>query len=170
MADQIVLVWRPFSVNIEKANAYFKAHLSANYDGLVCTEDNMLVNFFDTVSEGDAGIVSTYWDNSTPTTFAPTLQEIINIKINQARVFGNDVIVKAAVENVAMGITQAGKTKAVADLFANLQYYLTTGSLYAAVAELQRIIDAGLDPNLAPFVTEARLLGYKSQIETYLAS
>lgn len=167
---QITLGWKNFSVKVEKVHAHFKQNLSSNYDGLVCDESSINVIFKDTISTEDASAVNAYWDTVSPSTFYPTQEEIISLKINEARIFGNEIIVKAAVENVAMGITQAGKTKDVADLFANLQYYLTTGSLYAGIAEINRILALGLDPSLAPFVTEERLISYRTQIENYLSS
>lgn len=168
--SQISLEWKAFTVKVDKVHTYFKTNLSVNYDGLVCDEANMHVIFFDVISQADQDTVNTYWTNLTVNSFDPTTAELINTSINEARIFGNEIIVKASVENVAMGITQAGKTRAVADLFSKLQYYLTTGSLHAAVAEINDIIAAGLDPNLEPFVTETRLNNYKQQIEDYLAS
>lgn len=86
-----------------------------------------------------------------------------------------------AAENIAMGITQAGKTGHVLSLFSryypvpnasfpnNLKNSLDTGSLYISRAVLQHIRDnpsefSGLDP----FVTDARLLVMKNKIETFL--
>lgn len=167
---EISLEWKQFYVDLAKVHKYFKTNLSQNYDGLLCDDLFMIVKFHDEVSNEDSMLVFNYWDSVTIETFQPTLEEIINLKINEARIFGNEIIIKAAVENVTMGITQAGKTKEVADLFANLQYYLTTGSLHAGVAEIQRIINLGLDPELEPFVTEERLLSYKTKIEEFLNS
>lgn len=170
MGHIITLPWKEFSVNLEKVTAHFKATLSSNYDGIVCKESVMEVNFFEEISQEDSDDVYGYWDNITASTFNPTLDEIITKKVNEASIFGNNLIAKAIVENIAMGITQAGKTKAVADLFSNLQYYLKTGSLYAAVAEIDRMVNDGVDPSLDPFVTEERLNNYKSQIQAYLST
>lgn len=166
----ILLTWKNFYVNLEKVTSYFKSNLSSNYDGLVCDEEGMKVMFKNTIEESDSSAVSSYWDSATAATFQPTLEEVISKKVNEASIFGNSIIAKAIVENVSMGITQAGKTKIVADTFDNLQYYLKTGSLYAAIDEIDRLIAAGVDPNLSPFVTEARLLSYKSQILAYVSS
>lgn len=165
----IPLPWKVFSVNVRKLHEYFKANLSSNYDGIVCNEDSLSVIFFDNFSSEDRTKVNNYWNNSTPQTFELSIQELIQISLDEAIRFGKHLIVQAAVENIEMGINQAGKAKEVADLFCNLQYYLTTGSLYAAIAELERILDEVLDPALEPFVTAERVSSYKTKIETYLA-
>lgn len=164
----ISLEWKEFSVNLDKINIHFKASLSSNYDGLVCDENTILVMFKETIEEADSDIVTQYWDNIIAANFLPTLNEIVTGKINEASIFGNSVIAQAIVENVLMGITQAGKTKQIADLFNSLQYYLKTGSLYAAITEIERIISDDLDPTLSPFVTEERLNSYKIKIEEYI--
>jgi hypothetical protein len=65
----------------------------------------------------------------------PTLSEIIAGKVSDAIKFGTKLIIDAAVENIAMGITQSGKTKAVSDYLRSVQSYLREGSLHAAIAE-----------------------------------
>lgn len=92
----------------------------------------------------------------------------VNMLLQNAKGFCDSLMNGFTTENMAMGITQAGKTKEVADYLKDLQFYLNTCSLYAAMGEIQRMLDAGLPPELAPFITEARLNSYKSKIQTYL--
>lgn len=90
--------------------------------------------------------------------------------LERARRFGSALIVQTAKENVLMGITQAGKTRLVADYCQKLTYYLQTGSMYAALEEINDLIN---DPNraskgMAPFITTERLNAAKAQIMVFL--
>lgn len=93
----------------------------------------------------------------------------VKIVVSNAITFGNNLIVEFASENVVMGITQAGKTKDVADYLSDLMRYVQTGSLYEVINEVDRLIATGLPVNLAPFITEARLISFKQKILNYLA-
>lgn len=83
--------------------------------------------------------------------------------------FGNDLIIAFAAENVSMGITQAGKTKAVADYLVDVTRYAQTGALYEVINEVDRLSTAGLPPELAPFITQTRLDAFKQKILDYLS-
>lgn len=170
MALLIQLEWKTFTVNVDKVNIYFRASLSSNYNGIRCDSECMLVDFKEDYSDADALVISTYWNALTSTSFNPTIQEIVFGKINNAIVFGNQMIIQAAVENVLLGITQAGKTKDVSDYLDNLQMYLRSGSLYAALSEIDGLNAAGLPSELSPWVTTVRLASYKAQIIAFLAS
>lgn len=166
----IVLQWKNFQVDLDKVNAHFKSILSTNYDGLNADQENLKVIFFGSISSEDEIAVNNYWNSIQDTDFDPTPEEIAFTKINDAVVFGNKLIIEVATENVLMGITQAGKTKAVSDYCVNLQYYLRTGSLYAAIDEIDTLIAAVPPGDLDPFITVDRLNIYKSKIQAYLGS
>ncbi len=68
-----------------------------------------------------------------------------------------------------MGITQEGKTGAVADYLQKLNYYISTASLHQAISEIDTLISNTVPVELDPFVTEARLLEYKAKIQEYLS-
>lgn len=97
------------------------------------------------------------------------LEAIKNV-VRAATSFGQSIIIDFAAENVALGITQAGKTKAVADYLANMTRYAQTGSLYEVLAEIDRLEQAGLPQDLVPFVTAARLQIFRTKITSYLQS
>lgn len=82
--------------------------------------------------------------------------------------FGKSLTEQFTVENIAMGVTQAGKTSAVGALMKELSWWLSTGSLYEAYAGIQAMISAGVDPSLSPFVTVPRLEAYKAKILAYI--
>lgn len=168
----IVLPWKNFKVDLEKVRAYLKSTLSSNYDGLLCDEASLRVIFKTDYSDDDFSKVNAYWDVITLSTFNPTSQEIVTSKIIAAITFGNNMIVQAAVENVLLGITQANKTKDVSDYLERLQLYLRTGSLYAALQEINSLLaDSNrASLNLSPFVTDDRLNAYKASITTFLGS
>jgi flagellar basal body rod protein FlgG len=59
-----------------------------------------------------------------------------------------------AAENIAMGITQAGKTQLISDALYQVMVYGSSGSLWQAYAELSNVV---ITPEMAPFLTEARI-------------
>lgn len=98
----------------------------------------------------------------------PTLQQIITRKIQTSIEFGEQIVLEATVGNVAMGITQAGKTKQASDFLARLQRYLKQGSLYAACEEIDTLIANGIPEELSPFITNERLTDTKLRIQKFL--
>lgn len=168
MDNIFVLNWHEFSVNLDKVNKHLKSILSSNYDGLVCDEDGASVMFIETYSSEDENLANEYWDSLTATSFNPTLAEIVAGKIEDAQLFGNELLNKFATENVLLGITQAGKTIEVTNYLHKLSHYVMTGSLYAALIEIATIIQDQNKSNLAPFITNDRMIEYKHIIQTYL--
>lgn len=166
----IILNWKSFNVPTDKLATILRNLLSENYDGLVCTEENFTVMFKEEASQEDIDNLNEFWDNATELQFAPSLRDIISDKINEASVFGRALILDFAVENVQIGITQANKTREVADYCRKIQRYLESGSLYAALAEIDDMINAGVPSELNPYVTQAKLLIYRQKIEDFLAS
>ncbi len=88
--------------------------------------------------------------------------------IHNAMRFFDDLMVSFAAENITLGITQAGKTKAVADYLQNILHYGQTGSLYEVINEIEALKIAGLPTELEPFVTTSRLNSFKASVEDYL--
>ena len=99
-----------------------------------------------------------------------TANAIISNKIRAAMTFGFELTVAAATSNVLAGITQAGKTQAFSLYCHDLNYYLTTGSLYAAIQEINTMLSdtSAEKANLAPFLTNDLLTEYKYKIQDYL--
>jgi len=95
-------------------------------------------------------------------------EEVVKNSVKSAIEFGNELIITFASENVLMGITQAGKTKEVADYTADIMRYAQSGALYEVMAEADRLIAAGLPVDLEPFITEPRLLAFKQKVQDYL--
>lgn len=98
-----------------------------------------------------------------------TQQEQIEQIVKAAISFGQNLIVEFASENVLMGITQAGKTKLVADYLADVMRYAQSGSLYEVINEVDNKITNGIPQELSPFVTETRLLEFKQKVLDYLS-
>lgn len=99
-----------------------------------------------------------------PTPPSPTLDELIQ----KAQVFGDELMREFMAENIMLGITQAGKTIAVANYLHKLMHYISTGSLYAVLTEIETLkADTGKD-NLSPFVTNDRLEAYAQKVRNYL--
>lgn len=100
----------------------------------------------------------------------PSQTAVVNNIIAQARAFGESLILEAARDNILMGIAQAGKTRAVADYCQKLMNYLQSGSLYAAIEEINAMINDLTRPllNLSPFITTERLIAFRTKIQAYL--
>jgi hypothetical protein len=81
--------------------------------------------------------------------------------------FHNAMIIFAA-ENITMGITQAGKTKDVADYLQDIMRYGQSGSLYEVITAINELEAIGHPTDLAPFVTTERMALFKGKIEVYL--
>lgn len=169
MENSVVLLWKEFSIPTDRLMVVLKNLLSDNYDGLVCEPDQLHVVFHDEVTQEDLSALTTFWSQVTEVQFSPSLHEIISQKINGASAFGRALILDFAVDNVQLGVTQAGKTRAVSDYCRALQRYLESGSLYAAVEQINEMLTAGAPLELSPFVTAARLTSYRDRILGYLA-
>jgi hypothetical protein len=87
--------------------------------------------------------------------------------VNTAILAWKNLVVTVAAENVAMGITQQGKTKLVADTLMPVMNYGNTGSLWEAYNALSSIV---ITPEMAPYITEARREWMKNQIIQIIAS
>lgn len=103
-------------------------------------------------------------------THTPTLDQIINTSLQAAIDFGIAMVDRFKKENVMMGITQAGKTHDVLKYLHFATHCMESGSLYGAIDELNILIADSSDAKtvLAPFVTNARMIGYKNSIQVYL--
>lgn len=166
----INLYWKEFNIDVSRVRAHLKTLLSSNFDGIVCDSSGLTIMFLDNSSsyvEPDTTAVLDYWDNLQASDLAPTINEIIASLLDSAVVFGEKMIKEATVGNMLLGITQAGKTAAVSDCLSKMQTYLKNGSLYAAIDEINHLLE-DLDADLAPFITEARLIEYKQKIQTFL--
>jgi len=91
--------------------------------------------------------------------------DFVRAIVSGAMDFSRELMISFAAENVAMGITQAGKTKLIADACQQAFYYLSTGSLYEARTEMLNIT---IEENMAPFLTNARRNAFVNKIEAYL--
>lgn len=98
----------------------------------------------------------------------PTIQQIIDMKIENSINFGLSIIKSAATSNVLAGITTAGKTREVSDFLSNVERYLRSGSLYAAIAEIDDLIAAEIPPDISTWVSVERLTAVKVKIKEFL--
>lgn len=96
------------------------------------------------------------------------VSEVAVQRITAAIEFGNRLVIEFAADNVALGITQAGKTKEVVDYCNNMLRYIQSGSLYEVIHEVDALINAGIPGNLAPFVTQEKLEMFKQKIIDFL--
>jgi hypothetical protein len=71
------------------------------------------------------------------------------------------MVTQFAAENIAMGITQAGKTGLIGDALQQVNGYGAVGSLWEAYSALSRV---QITPAMAPFITADRIEWMKNQI------
>jgi hypothetical protein len=78
--------------------------------------------------------------------------------------------IQFAVANTMAGITQAGQTQAVMNYTADLAQCLSSGSLYAAMTDIEVMIadTSSTKTSLSPFITNAILYSYLNQLQAYL--
>lgn len=91
----------------------------------------------------------------------------VRASIRKSIIGAQDIVEQFATENVLMGITEAGKTKLIADAVSPVMYYLQTGAVTVAIEELQAI---QIDETMAPFLTEVRRSQYVEKLQQLLAS
>lgn len=72
-----------------------------------------------------------------------------------------------AAENIAMGITQVGKTGLIGIALQEVNMYGSTGSLWQAFEALSRV---KITPEMAPFITADRIQWMKNQMIQAIAS
>ena len=82
-------------------------------------------------------------------------------------IFCNNLMNDFISENIAMGITQAGKTKVVGEALKDLDFWLSCGSLYVVLAEIETL-KQNLDPAWVPFITATRMTNFANKIKDYL--
>lgn len=91
----------------------------------------------------------------------------VRAKVYKAVSSSNNLIKQFAAENIMLGITQAGKTKLIADTFKEVFYYAQTGSLYECLSSLDAIV---ITPEMSPFLTEARRTDLRNKLLNLLAN
>jgi hypothetical protein len=80
-------------------------------------------------------------------------EQIVKQKVQKAMIGANIIIEQFATENILMGITQAGKTKLIADTLRDVFYYFQTGSLYESLNAIDSLV---LTQEMEPFLTQER--------------
>lgn len=88
-------------------------------------------------------------------------------KVKKAIKGANSLINKFCAENIAMGITQAGKTKLLADALRDVFYYAQTGSLYECLSSLSSV---QVTPEMSPFLTEERKTELQQKLSNLLST
>lgn len=77
------------------------------------------------------------------------------------------LVIAVAAENIALGITQSGKTKLIADALFPVMVYGSSGSLWEAYNELNKV---KITPDMAPYITHDRLEWMKNQLIQSISS
>jgi hypothetical protein len=79
----------------------------------------------------------------------------------------HNLVVTVAAENIALGITQRGKTKLIADTLMPIMVYGQSGSLWQAYEALNSI---HVTPEMAPFITKERIEWIRNEIIKIMSS
>ena len=134
-------------------------------DGLSHSGSELIVHTSAELTQEQIDSITTIIANHNPI----DMDAIVQAKIDNAVLFGKEIMDAFKRENILMGITQAGKTKAVQDCLHRVEHYVSSGSLYAGKDEVLNIINTNNIPaDLAPFVTVPRLTVFVNKILTYL--
>lgn len=163
--------WLSFQIDLVSFVQFLQSIMS-NYDGMVCDSTGFDVPG---ITADEITQMNTYLSGLTEAGEAAKIQAIATVQTIQAAVksavsFGNNLQMTMITQNIQNGITKAGLTQAVANYLQNCQYYLSTGSLYAAIEEINSLIadTSSTKTALSPFVTNTILYQYLNQIQTYL--
>lgn len=101
--------------------------------------------------------------NGQPTYF-PIPQQSYNVCVSIVQAAQNawlQMVTQFAAENIAMGITQAGKTGLIGNALQQVNTYGAVGSLWEAYAALSNVV---ITPQMAPFLTADRIQWMKNQL------
>lgn len=93
--------------------------------------------------------------------------EIVMAKVQGYKKFSSNVMDEFIVENIVLGITQQGKTRLVGETMKDLTYWLERCSMNEALAEIENI-KSRITPEMAPFITEARMNVFRDKILVFL--
>jgi hypothetical protein len=96
----------------------------------------------------------------------PVYQRCLQISINADTAWTTLVRIIRA-ENIALGITNSGKTKLIADTLFPVMVYGSSGSLWEAYNALEQIV---VTPEMSPFITKDRLEWMKNQLIQVISS
>ena len=144
-------------INLLNISKIVKTIVDIGTEFVVVFDDDLSVNEVDSLDSAIA-----IHNHRTP-------EEEVKIIVSNAIKFGQELIIDFASQNVLMGITQAGKTKDVADYLSNLMRYAQSGSLYEVINETNLLISQGLPSDLSPFITESRMNEFKQKVIDYLS-
>lgn len=152
-------------VNARKLNKeIMSSAISSQFVSLTTSGDDVNIETNAVLSSPDETILNDLITNHTTS----DTSQIIESSIQAAVEFGEKLMIEFSTENVLMGITQAGKTKAVLDYLTSVKNAVDTGSLYVAMDEIDALIAAGIPVDLDPFVTQTRLETFKQKIVDFL--
>lgn len=137
--------------------------------------------------------ISVVYENSLSAEQESTLTQVITNHVKTTTVEGltvyldtqvfpfiKELINTFAAENIAMGVTQMGKSAGVLGLFekqvnigetnpVSLKSSFDTGSLYVSLSVIQFFRNNPTEfSGMSPFITDARLKAMKNKIETFL--
>jgi hypothetical protein len=98
----------------------------------------------------------------------PDAEYDVCVTIMQAAISAwQNLVITVAAENLAMGITQSGKTQLIADALEQVMTYGSCGSLWLAYNALSEV---EITPEMSPYITEARVQWMKNQLIQVIAN
>lgn len=150
------------SANLSRLEVDIKSAIPSTINYLSSEGDQVYIHTNRNLTEAETIILDGIVANHSVTV------DIAKKKIEAAMQFGNALLVEFATDNVMQGITQTGKTKAVADYCCDIMRYIQSGSLYETINEVDRLVSLGVPADLAPYVTAVRLNQFKQRILNFL--
>lgn len=98
-------------------------------------------------------------------TLNDSIERIKVLVLKPAKQFALEIEENFVAENIAMGITQAGKTDLVTERLSEVLKHVRNASLYSALAAIQNVV---VDESVHPFITAPRMLAFANKIKKFL--
>ena len=166
-------------INCEKLEYdILESDIENTFSYLLKENGNGVIAFETELSESDESALGSLVSNHAHIT---TAESLLNYLLGSVFPFTRDLIAEFAAENIAMGVTQTGKTADILGLFekkytlsgvlhpVSLKASFDTGSLYVSTAIIEHVRDNPTEfDGLSPYVTDTRLLAMKNKIEFFL--
>lgn len=174
----MILEFNKTILNTNKFHTQLRAKSYGNLYTSFTKDDMLRITFSQDLSQVDQDDCSSFVTNFVDYETIDQLEVYLEASVFP---FIKSLINSFAAENISMGITQANKSGDLLAIFqklyptaslggsVSLKACFDTGSLYEALKVLQYIRDNPTEyDNMSPFITDARLLKMKNNIETFL--
>lgn len=162
------LDWKPFPIHLDSFRKFLRDNIG-NSDGINASEESFEIVEVQPLSQEEIDLIMAYYDGMTQQAeaikFQPTIEQIIDIKIESSLKFGTQILSDFVKENVLLGITQRGLTNHVRRTLFQVKDAIESGSLYDAITEIKNLPESAFD---SVILTPQRMLHFRNRIEIFV--